>query len=246
MNTVHVAALTHRFGDKVVLRDVNLDVAEGEIVGVMGSSGGGKTTLLRCVSGLIRASEGEIEVAGISVLDNAEEARRHMGMVFQSSALFDYMTVSDNIRFGLERLKFKLSDGELDAKVREALGRVGLENDGAKMPDEISGGMRKRVGMARALVLEPDVMLYDEPTTGLDPITTYSIDELIVQFRDNLGTSSLLVSHDLNSIMRTADRVAFLHEGDVIFLGKPGEFVKQDHPAIREVVEKSQATVIAS
>jgi phospholipid/cholesterol/gamma-HCH transport system ATP-binding protein len=125
--------------------------------------------------------------------------------------------------------------------VEEALQRVGLAEDAGKMPDEISGGMRKRVGMARALVLEPAVMLYDEPTTGLDPITTYAIDELVVDICKNLGTSSLLVSHDVTSVMRTSDRVAFLNEGEMVFLGTPADFLKSQHPAIVEVVTKSQA-----
>ena len=241
MSSVKVVDLTHRFGDRVVLRDIGLDVGDHEIVAVMGSSGGGKTTLLRCISGLIRASEGAIEVDGISVLELPEEARCRMGMVFQSSALFDFMTVGDNVRFGVERRRFKLDSAQIDRMVVEALERVGLADEAAKMPDEISGGMRKRVGIARAIVLEPAIMLYDEPTTGLDPITTYAIDELIVEIRNNLGTSSLLVSHDLASVMRTADRVAFLHDGDMIFLGKPNDFVKSKHPAIEEVVRKSQA-----
>jgi len=210
----------------------------------MGSSGGGKTTLLRCISGLIRASEGAIEVDGISVLDDPEGARCRMGMVFQSSALFDFMTVGDNVRFGVERRRYELDSTQIDRLVEGALERVGLAQEAAKMPDEISGGMRKRVGMARALVLEPAIMLYDEPTTGLDPITTYAIDELIVELRKNLGTSSLLVSHDLTSVMRTADRVAFLHEGELVFLGKPADFVKSKHPAIVEVVMKSQALTL--
>ena len=241
MSSVKVVDLTHRFGDRVVLRDIDLDVGDHEIVAVMGSSGGGKTTLLRCISGLIRASEGTIEVDGISVLELPEEARCRMGMVFQSSALFDFMTVGDNVRFGVERRRFKLDSAQIDRKVVEALERVGLADEAAKMPDEISGGMRKRVGIARAIVLEPAIMLYDEPTTGLDPITTYAIDELIVEIRNNLGTSSLLVSHDLASVMRTADRVAFLHDGDMIFLGKPNDFAKSKHPAIEEVVRKSKA-----
>jgi phospholipid/cholesterol/gamma-HCH transport system ATP-binding protein len=138
-------------------------------------------------------------------------------------------------------LRFELKKTEVDRMVEDALDRVGLAADANKMPDEISGGMRKRVGIARALVLEPDVMLYDEPTTGLDPITTYAIDELVVEIRKTMGTSAILVSHDLTSVMRTANRVAFLHDGEMVFLGVPKEFVKSDHPSIREVVEKSQS-----
>ncbi|MHB8636835.1 MAG: ABC transporter ATP-binding protein [Fimbriimonadaceae bacterium] len=245
MSSVCVTELTHRFDDRTVLKGINLEVGDHEIVAVMGSSGGGKTTLLRCISGLIRASEGTIEVDGISVLEKPEEARRRMGMVFQSSALFDFMTVGDNVRFGVERRRYELDRRQIDRLVTEALGRVGLAEEAGKMPDEISGGMRKRVGMARALVLEPAIMLYDEPTTGLDPITTYAIDQLVVDIRKNLGTSSLLVSHDVTSVMRTADRVAFLHDGEMVFLGKPSDFLKSQHPAIVEVVTKSQAVTLA-
>ncbi len=244
MSAVRVHELTHRFEDREVLKNISFEVANKEILAVMGSSGGGKTTLLRCISGLIRASQGEIEVAGVSVLDKPEEARRHMGMVFQSSALFDFLNVGDNVRFGVERLKYNVKRKEVDRMVSNALAKVGLSEDSRKMPDEISGGMRKRVGMARALVLEPDVMLYDEPTTGLDPITTYAIDELVVEIRNTLGTSAILVSHDLTSVMRTSDRVAFLHDGEMVYLGEPAGFVKSDHPSIREVVEKSQSLTL--
>ena len=246
MSSVRIADLTHRFGDQTVLQDISLDVGDHEIVAVMGSSGGGKTTLLRCISGLITATEGTIDVDGISVRDRPEEARCRMGMVFQSSAVFDFMSVGDNVRFGVERRRYELDRVQINRLVEAALARVGLAEDAAKMPDEISGGMRKRVGMARALVLEPAVMLYDEPTTGLDPITTYAIDQLIVDLRKNLGTSSLLVSHDLGSVMRTADRVAFLHGGEMVFLGTPRDFVKSPHPAIEEVVMKSQALTLGS
>lgn len=246
MSTVVVSDLVQRFDDRTVLNGIDLEVAEREIVAVMGSSGGGKTTLLRCISGLIRATEGTIVVDGISVLDDPEKARARMGMVFQSSALFDFMTVGDNVRFGVERRRFQLSKRERDQVVQDALERVGLLDDAKKMPDEISGGMRKRVGMARALVLEPAVMLYDEPTTGLDPITTYAIDELIVHIRESVGTSSLVVSHDVASVMRIADRVAFLHAGEMVFLGAPKDFVKSNHPAIVEVVTKSQTLTLGN
>jgi phospholipid/cholesterol/gamma-HCH transport system ATP-binding protein len=244
VSIVRVSGLIQRFGSNTVLNDINVEVEPGEILAVMGSSGGGKTTLLRCISGLIRATEGEIEVAGVSVLNDPEEARRHMGMVFQSAALFDFMTVGENVLFGVERIFHEMSRKERSDRVMEALGLVGLADDAFKMPDEISGGMRKRVGMARALVLKPDVMLYDEPTTGLDPITTYTIDELIRRFRTELGMASLLVSHDLNSVVRTSDRVAFLDAGEMVFLGDPSEFLKSKHPAIVEVVKKSQAVTL--
>lgn len=235
----------HKSFDKVeVLRDINLEVASGEIVAVMGSSGGGKTTLLRCISGLIRPTEGEILVDGVDVQKNPEEARRRMGMVFQSAALFDYMNVEDNVMFGIER-QLRIGRPARRQAAKEALERVGLVEDGLKMPAELSGGMRKRVGIARAIALNPKVMLYDEPTTGLDPITMYTIDKLIVDLRTALHVTTIVVSHDVSSVFRLADRVAFLHEGQLIFVGTTEEFQKSKEASIRELVEKSQATTLA-
>jgi phospholipid/cholesterol/gamma-HCH transport system ATP-binding protein len=163
-----------------------------------------------------------------------------MGMVFQSAALFDYLTVGQNILFGVRR-HLKLSPKQEKALLSDTLSRVNLAGQEDLLPSELSGGMKKRVGMARAIALNPKVLLYDEPTTGLDPITTYQIDELVASLRQTLGATSILVSHDIISVQRTADRVAFLHQGEIVFLGSPAEFLENKHPAIREVVEKSQA-----
>jgi phospholipid/cholesterol/gamma-HCH transport system ATP-binding protein len=238
---VHVKNLTHRFGPNTILEDISLDVSQGEILAIMGSSGGGKTTLLRCVSGLIVATEGEILVDDVDVRANPEEARRRMGMVFQSAALFDFMTVYENVLFGVQR-QLRLKKEVEREVVASALDRVGLQGSEGKMPSELSGGMRKRVGLARALALRPRVMLYDEPTTGLDPITTYTIDELMVSVCRELQVTSLVVSHDVNSVFRVADRVAFLHRGRVIFLGTPEEFKESREESIREILHKAQAT----
>jgi phospholipid/cholesterol/gamma-HCH transport system ATP-binding protein len=241
---VSVKELTHSFSGRVVLRDINLQVDSGEIVAIMGSSGGGKTTLLRCISGLIEATKGCIEVDGVNVVKQPVEARRRMGMVFQSAALFDYMNVHDNVLFGVTR-HLKLDHTESEKVVVDALEQVGMSSaDAGKAPAELSGGMRKRVGMARALALSPKVMLYDEPTTGLDPITTYQIDELICGVRSRLGMTSLIVSHDVNSVARVADRVAFLHDGELIFQGTPKEFLASDLPSIRELVSRATATTL--
>lgn len=240
---VEITNLTHRFGDRTVLSNISLSIAQGELVAIMGSSGGGKTTLLRCISGLIRPTEGKVVVDNVDVQAEPEEARRHMGMVFQSAALFDYMDVEANVLFGIRR-QLRLKGKEQQALAQEALRRVGLEGNERKMPSELSGGMRKRVGIARALALKPRVMLYDEPTTGLDPITTYTIDALMLSLRKELGMTSLVVSHDVNSVFRVADRVAFLHKGELVFIGTPEEFSVDEHPAIRELVWKAQATEI--
>ncbi|MFY9233786.1 MAG: ATP-binding cassette domain-containing protein [Fimbriimonadaceae bacterium] len=242
---VSVRGLTHSFGDKVVLRDIDLEIAEGEIVAIMGTSGGGKTTLLRCITGLLRPTQGEVTVAGINVNEQPEEARRKMGLVFQSSALFDYLNVRENVLFGPSRWH-TIERGEEDKLVVDALSRVGLEGSEALMPSELSGGMRKRVGIARALALRPQVMLYDEPTTGLDPITAFTIDSLIVSLRNELKVTSLIVSHDVSSVFRTADRIAFLNAGKLTFIGSVKEFGGAKDEAIQELIEKSQATVLSA
>lgn len=238
---VRIRGLNKSFDSRSVLKEINLEIAQGEVVAIMGSSGGGKTTLLRCISGLLDPTSGEIFVDGIDVRKDPEEARHRMGMVFQSAALFDYMNVHDNVLFGIRR-QLRLNGKDRKEVAKKALARVGLENDEEKMPAELSGGMRKRVGIARAIALKPKVMLYDEPTTGLDPITAYTIDGLIVELRKDLNVTTLVVSHDVSSVFRIADRVAFLHSGELIFDGTPSEFAKSREESIRELVSKSQAT----
>jgi phospholipid/cholesterol/gamma-HCH transport system ATP-binding protein len=238
---ISIRDIAHSFGDKVVLRDIDLEVAPGEIVAIMGSSGGGKTTLLRCIAGLLTATKGDIEVDGVNVRLKPVDARRHMGMVFQSGAPFDYLNVRDNVLFGVKR-HLKLTKEEQAEVVAKELSTVGLDGTDLLMPSELSGGMKKRLGIARALAMSPAVMLYDEPTTGLDPITTYTIDALIVRLRKELGVTSLIVSHDVSSVFRVADRIAFLHQGELTFVGTPGEFQSSREAAISEMVEKAQAT----
>jgi len=240
MSLISIDKVSVRFGDREVLKNISLEVAEGELVAIMGSSGGGKTTLLRCISGLLTPTSGTVVVDGINVQTEPEEARRRMGMVFQSAALFDFMDVESNVMFGIGRQK-KVPRPEQLRLAHEALNRVGLEGNDKKMPSELSGGMKKRVGIARALALNPKVMLYDEPTTGLDPITTYTIDKLMVDLRSKLKMTSLIVSHDVSSVFRTADRIAFLHQGELIFIGDPEEFAASKDENIRELVETSQA-----
>ncbi len=237
---VTVSGLSHRFDTQFGLRAIEFEVGAGEIAVIMGSSGGGKTTLLKCISGLLKPTEGEILVDGLSVVRDPEHALAKLGLVFQYAALFDSLTVEDNVLFGLRRAK-KVSRGE----EREILGRlleqVGLEDVESKLPSELSGGMRKRVGLARALCMEPQVLLYDEPTSGLDPVTAYSIDRLIVETRDRLGLTSLVVSHDVSSIFRVADRIIFLHQGEILFNGSPVDFrAVQDGP-IGELIGKARS-----
>lgn len=238
---VSVRNLSRRFGSKLVLDDISLEIPKGEIFAIMGSSGGGKTTLLRCISGLIQPSSGSVLVDSIDVARRPEQARRKMGMVFQSAALFDYLNVEDNVLFGVRRWH-KVSSKEQRSMVKEALHAVGLEGAENLMPAELSGGMRKRVGIARALALKPEVMLYDEPTTGLDPITAYAIDSLIAEVKERYGVTSLIVSHDVSSVYRVSNRIGFLDKGKLIFTGDPGAFGESELESIKELVEKARAT----
>ncbi|MCW5943248.1 MAG: ATP-binding cassette domain-containing protein [Fimbriimonadaceae bacterium] len=236
---ISVSGLTKRYGDRAVLDNVSIEVGKGQIVAIMGSSGGGKTTLLKCIAGLIRPTSGRILVDGIDVGARPEEARFHMGLVFQSSALFDYMNVLDNVLFGYRRRH--LGSRQDERKVAtEILEKVGLAGNERLMPNELSGGMRKRVGVARALVMRPAVMLYDEPTTGLDPVTTYAMDQLMVSVGRSEDVASLIVSHDVTSVFRVADRIAFLSAGRIVFDGTPEAFRKAEHEAIVELVRKSR------
>ncbi|HXH61812.1 MAG TPA: ATP-binding cassette domain-containing protein [Fimbriimonadaceae bacterium] len=240
---VEVKQLSHSFGSRKVLEDITFSVAKGEIVAVMGSSGGGKTTLLKCISGLLRPTKGSVTIEDVDVVAQPEEARRHVGLVFQYAALFDYMNVFENILFGVKRRRKIASKDEAEF-VRQRLEEVGLTGCEELMPSELSGGMRKRVGLARALALEPSLLLYDEPTSGLDPVTAYSIDQLIVDTRGRTGTTSLVVSHDVTSVFRTADRIAFLEKGRLLFLGTRSEFKEMSGGPIGELVEKARAETL--
>ncbi len=235
-----VVDLSLSFGAKKVLQRITFECQAGEIVVVMGSSGGGKTTLLKCIAGLLQPTSGDILVNDLSVIKNLDKVRPHMGLVFQYAALFDFLNVKDNILFGLRRQK-RMGHKEENELVKTLLSDVGLEGVEDQMPDQLSGGMKKRVGLARALALAPDLILYDEPTSGLDPITAYSIDQLIVKTREQKKITSVVVSHDVTSILRVADKIAFLHEGNLNFWGTPADFRSSENADVRELVGKSQA-----
>jgi phospholipid/cholesterol/gamma-HCH transport system ATP-binding protein len=238
---VIVKDLVKGFGDHQVLKGISLEVQNGQILAIMGSSGGGKTTLLRCMSGLLDFESGDVEIDGVNVKKDPEGARDKMGMVFQSAALFDFLTVEENVLFGIKR-RLKLKPEEQRQLAARTLALVGLAGYEKLKPAELSGGMKKRVGIARALALRPKLMLYDEPTTGLDPITSYTVDALIVNVRSQMEMTSIVVSHDVSSVFRVADKIAFLHEGEMIFFGDPSDFEKSKQGAIRELVEKAHAT----
>jgi phospholipid/cholesterol/gamma-HCH transport system ATP-binding protein len=238
--SIEMKELTKSFGDKQVLRGFSLEVHEGEVVSVIGPSGSGKSTALKHVIGLIEPDGGEVWVDGLHVgalsQDDLYELRRKVGYVFQFAALFDSMTVSENVAMGLKRIR-GLSASEIDDRVRDALERVDLEGHGDKYPAELSGGMKKRAGVARAITLRPKYLLYDEPTTGLDPVTVTMVDRLIGQMQDQLDVTSLVITHDLESAYRISDRIAMLYQGRVQFEGTPREIQESEDPVVKAFVE---------
>jgi phospholipid/cholesterol/gamma-HCH transport system ATP-binding protein len=221
---------------RLILDDVSFELARGSISCVMGTSGSGKTTLLRLMAGLLRPDDGEIVIDGHPIARLSERAlnhvRREMGFVFQYSALFDSMSVGDNIGFGLERQKKPRK--EIDKIVLGLLDDVGLKGQEGKQPAQLSGGMKKRVAMARALATSPQIVLYDEPASGLDPVMTRIIDDLIVDLRATKGTTNVVVSHNVESIRRIADYVLMVHQGLLIAQGTFAEIEALDSPVVRQ------------
>jgi phospholipid/cholesterol/gamma-HCH transport system ATP-binding protein len=216
---IRLANVCKVYDGKYALRDINLNIKKGETVAVIGGSGSGKSTLLQLLVGLIRPDSGEIYIGGQETTKLTEKeldkVRLNMGMVFQYSALFDSMTVGENVAFGLREHKH-LPEAEIQRIIREKLDLVGLPGVENKLPGELSGGMKKRVGLARAIAFEPEIIFYDEPSSGLDPITTTKIDELIVDMQHKLGVTSVVVTHDMASACRIADRIAMVYEGELI------------------------------
>lgn len=237
---IQLIDLTMRFGNRVVLDNINMEIEEGETMVIVGPSGTGKSTLLRLLIGLSRPTSGQVWVAGreIGSLDekSLDEVRLNMGMVFQYSALFDSMSVGDNVAFGL-RQHTELTEEEIVRIVDERLEGVGLRNMAEAMPNELSGGMKKRVGLARALAFKPNIILYDEPTSGLDPIMSRKIDDLIIETQQRYGVTSVVVTHDMESAYRIADRIAVLYEGTFVFIGTPEELRTAKHPYVQEFVQ---------
>ncbi|HEY3283455.1 MAG TPA: ATP-binding cassette domain-containing protein [Armatimonadota bacterium] len=228
---------------KLVLDGASLDAREGEVLAVMGMSGTGKSTLLKCIAGLIKPSSGHVWLGDTDMVPlgerEANRLRRCLGMVFQYAALFDSMTVAENVAFGLRHQNRGISSQEVQRVVHEKLALVGMEGTQRLMPSQLSGGMQKRVGLARALATQPEVLLYDEPTSGLDPVMARVIDDLITNLRDQLGVTSVVVSHSLESIWRISDRVAMLHGGKVIACGTPDEIKASTDPAVRQFLQAS-------
>ncbi len=237
---IEIVDLHKSFNGQNVLRGINLTIQKGSIFVVLGGSGQGKTVLLKHLMGHLRPDRGRVVVHGVDIntLDEKglNDFRKRFGMLFQSAALFDSLTVGENVAFPL-REHTRLKEAEIQERVRERLRVVGLEEVTQKMPAELSGGMRKRVGLARAIALKPEIILYDEPTTGLDPITTDSINRLILEMQKKLPVTSVIISHDIESTFSIADRVAMLHEGKIIEQGTPAEFRRSTHPYVREFLK---------
>ncbi len=226
-------------GKRVILNDISFSIEAGSITCLMGTSGSGKTTLLRLMAGLICPESGEVLIDGRDICNLKEaklnEIRREMGFVFQYSALFDSLSVAKNIGFALDRQRWPQK--EIKPIVTRLLAEVGLSGLEDKRPSELSGGMKKRVAMARALASNPKIVLYDEPDSGLDPIMTRVIDELILQMRREKQTTNVVVSHNVESIWRIADRVLMLNEAQIVADGSPAELDKSENPAVRQFIE---------
>jgi len=237
---VLVSNLEFAVAGRTILKGVTLDVAPGEIVAVMGVSGGGKTSMLKCLAGLQRPTGGSIRIGEVELTTLSEvelnRQRRRMGMVFQYAALFDSLTVYENVIFGL-RYHGGYPERRLRETARERLAAVGLDGTEELYPAQLSGGMRKRVGLARALATDPQVVFYDEPTSGLDPVVARVIDDLIVSVRDRLGVTSVIVSHDVESVLRCVDRAALLHDGGIVECAPPEELRRSEHPVVRQFIE---------
>lgn len=236
---IKLVAVNMSYRGKPVLKDIHLEVVKGEILVVIGPSGSGKSTLLRLIIGLLQPTSGEVWVNGqeISQLDENElnKVRRQMGMVFQYSALFDSMSVGENVAFGL-RQHTTMTEAEIEKVVRNKLRMVGLSGHEKDMPNELSGGMKKRVSLARAIALNPEIVLFDEPTAGLDPIMSATIDRLIASTRRRLGVTSIVVTHDMSSAFKLADRMIMVHEGEIIEAGSVDDIKNSQHPLVQKFI----------
>lgn len=236
---ISLRQLTMAFGSKVVLDELDLDVYKGETLAVIGPSGSGKSTVIKVLTGLLAPTSGSVQIEGQETSgfddDAWDELRCHMGVVFQYSALFDFLSVGENVAFGLRR-HFKLPEAEIQHRVAALLEMVGMPATQSMMPAELSGGMKKRVGLARALAMQPQVVFYDEPTSGLDPVMTMTISRLIRKTQQTLGVTSVLVTHDMESAYFAADRIAMLYKGKIVQVGTPDEIKRSRNPIVHAFV----------
>jgi phospholipid/cholesterol/gamma-HCH transport system ATP-binding protein len=238
---IAIRDLAARFGVREVLNDINLDVLRGETFVILGGSGCGKSTLLRMIVGLMRPTRGQIWINGLDITqlseDEFNELRKKMGMAFQNSALFNSMTVGENVALPL-REHTDLEDSTIQIMTRIKLDQVGLSGCDPLMPSQLSGGMRKRAGIARALAMDPEILLFDEPSAGLDPIIAAGIDELILKLKQAFRMTIVLVTHELASAFLLADRIAMLDKGAILFVGTPEEFRTCTNPRVRQFLER--------
>ena len=244
---LRVVNLYKSFVEKHVLKGCNLEVREGESMVVIGGSGSGKTVLIKCIIGLIQPDEGKIYVDGLEITSLNErelnDVRKKFGMLFQGGALFDSLRIWENVGFGL-RHHTQLNDGEIKRIASEKLRLVGLKDIEDVMPAELSGGMKKRVSLARAIAMEPEILLYDEPTTGIDPIMADAINELIIQMREKLNVTSIAITHDMKSAYKIADRIAMLYQGKIIEVGTPEEIKNSRNPIVQQFIQgKSEGPI---
>ena len=236
---IKVSRLRKSFNGQSVLNGIDLEVPDGSITIIIGRSGGGKSVFLKHLLGLMRPDGGRIEVGGVDLARlhgrALDEVRKRYGVVFQSGALFDSMTCRDNVAFPL-REKFRLTRANISKRVDRALAQVELEGIGDKYPEEVSGGMRKRVAIARALVTEPEIVFFDEPTTGLDPVLVNTIHHLILDLHRQLHFTAVMVSHEIPEIFEIADRVGMLHEGRIVELGPPAAIQASSNPVVQQFI----------
>jgi phospholipid/cholesterol/gamma-HCH transport system ATP-binding protein len=234
---IEIKGLKKSFGEKEILKNVNLTLNKGENMVVLGKSGEGKSVTIKCVAGLLSQDEGSIKVFGREVQelndDELKDLRTRMGFLFQSAALYDSMTVRENLAFPLTRVLHMKDENEIQGRIEEVLDGVGLKDTIDKMPSDLSGGMRKRIGLARTLIVKPEIVLYDEPTTGLDPITSREISELILEMQKKYKTSSFIITHDMSCARITADRMAILDQGESVAQGSFEELEHSSDPNIQ-------------
>lgn len=241
---VEITHVAKSFGSKEVLKDINLQLKKGENVVVLGKSGQGKSVTIQCIVGMLTPDKGTVKVFGNDVAqmdeEQLKELRIKIGFLFQSGALYDSMTVRENMEFPLTRIKKMTDQAEIDKLVEEALDGVGLKDAIDKMPSDLSGGMRKRAGLARTLIMQPEIMLYDEPTTGLDPITSREISELILLMQEKYKTSSIIITHDMECARITADRIVIMNDGEYIAEGSYEELENSEDEFIRSFFNQTK------